>query len=326
VLAIAFVADVRLLFVLAFLGGATSQLFFPASNATIADVVPTADRQRAWGLLYWAVNLGLAIGFVVGGVVPDRYLWLLFVADAGTTFVCAAIVAVRVPETRPAEARHEPALRGLLRVAADRTFLAFAGLHLMALIVFTQFQLALPLDMKAHGHGSRSFAWVMAFNCAGVVVLQPWLAPRLRRFDGSRLLAIASLLFGLGYGLNALVPGLARSLAELGLGGEHGWYLALYLAGAALWTVGEVIGFPVASALVADLAPVALRGRYQGAFAMIWGMSMGLSPIFGGQMIDWLGAPVLWALCVGVGAASAAGHLVAARARRHRLAELTARA
>lgn len=322
VLAIAFVADVHLLFVLAFLGGATSQLFFPACNATIADVVPTADRPRAWGLVYWAVNLGLAIGFVVGGVVPDRYLWLLFVADAGTTFVCAAIVALRVPETRPADARHEPALRGLARVAADRTFLAFAGLHLMALMVFTQFQLALPLDMKAHGHGSRSFAWVMAFNCAGVVALQPWLTPRLRRFDGSRLLAIASLLFGLGYGLNALVPGLARSLAELGLGGAHGWGLALYLAGAALWTVGEVIGFPVASALVADLAPVALRGRYQGAFAMVWGMSMGLSPILGGQVIDRLGAPVLWALCVGVGAASAAGHLVAAPARRSRLAEL----
>src|SRR5262249_42402005 len=149
------------------------------------------------------------------------------------------------------------------------------------------------LDMNEHGHGSRSFAWVMAFNCVGVVALQPLLASWLRRFDRSRLLAICSLLFGLGYGLNALVPGLARSLAELGLGDADSWGLALYLAGAAFWTVGEVIGFPAASALVADLAPVALRGRYQGAFAMVWGMSMGLSPILGGQVIDRLGAPVL---------------------------------
>ncbi len=324
VLAIAFVADLRLLFVLAFLGGGTSQLFFPACNAMIADVVPPADRTRAYGLVYWAVNLGLAIGFAVGGVVPDRYLWLLFVADAGTTFVCAAIVAWRVPETRPADLHHEPALRGLARVAVDRTFLAFAGLHLMALMVFTQFQLALPLDMTAHGHGSRGFAWLMAFNCADVVALQPWMAPRLRPFDGSRLLAISSLLFGLGYGLNALVPGLARSLGELGLGSVHGWGLALYLAGAALWTVGEVVGFPVASSLVADLAPVALRGRYQGAYSMVWGMSMGLSPILAGQVIDRLGAPALWALCLGVGAAVAAGHLVAAPARRRRLAALAA--
>lgn len=326
VLAIAFVADVRLLFGLALLGGGTAQLFFPACNAAIADVVPPSDRPRAYGLIYWAVNLGLAIGYAVGGVVPDRYLWLLFVADAGTTFVCAAIVAWRVPETRPADVHHEPALRGLARVAADRTFVAFAGLHLAALVVFTQFQLALPLDMKAHGQGSRGFAWLMAFNCAGVVVLQPWLAPRLRRFDSSRLLAISSVLFGLGYGLNALVPGLAGSLAGLGLGSARGWGLALYLAGAGLWTVGEVVGFPVASSLVADLAPVALRGRYQGAYAMVWGMSMGLSPILGGQVIDQLGAPALWGLCLGVGALVAAGHLIAAPARRRRLAAVTARA
>ncbi|HEX3765511.1 MAG TPA: MFS transporter [Kofleriaceae bacterium] len=324
VLAIAFASGVGLLFGLAFLGGATQQLFFPACNAAIADVVPAPDRPRAYGLIYWAANLGLAIGFVVGGLVPDRYIWLLFIADAGTTFVCAAVVAWRVPETRPATTHHESALRGLARVAADRTFLAFAGLHLLSLMIFTQFQLALPLDMKAHGHGSRGFSWLMAFNCAGVVVLQPWLARRLRRFDGSRLLAIASLLFGLGYGLNALVPGLASSLAELGLGGAHAWSLALYLAGSALWTVGEVIGFPVASTLVADLAPVALRGRYQGAFSMVWGMSMGFSPIVGGQMIDRFGAPALWALCLCVGTAVAAGHLIAAPARRERLAVLAA--
>jgi MFS family permease len=319
VLAIAVAADLRLLFGLAFDGGATQQLYFPACNAAIADVVPAAERPRAYGLIYWAVNLGLTIGFAIGGVVPDRYLWLLFVADAGTTFACAALIAWRVPETRP-DTHHEPALRGLARVAADRTFVAFAGLHLAALVVFTQFQLALPLDMKAHGHGSRSFAWLVAFNCAGVVALQPWLAPRLRRFDSSRLLAIASVLFGLGYGLNALVPDLARSLAELGHGSAHGWGLALYLAGAALWTVGEVVGFPVASSLVANLAPVALRGRYQGAFSMVWGLSMGLSPILGGQVIDRLGAKVLWALCLGLGVAAAAGHLVAAPARRRRLA------
>jgi MFS family permease len=320
VLAIAFASDVRLLFALSFLGGATQQLYYPASSAAIADVVPPEDRARAFGLIYWAVNLGLTVGFAVGGLVPDRYLWLLFVADAGTTFLCAGLTAWRVPETRPAAAHHDPVLPGLLRVARDRTFVAFAGLHLVALVVFTQFQLALPLDMKAHAHGSRAFAWLMAFNCAGVVALQPWLTPLLRRFDGSRLLAVSATLFGLGYGLNALVPGLAGALAGLGLGGAHAWGFALYLAGAAFWTVGEVVGFPVASSLVADLSPVALRGRYQGAFSMVWGMGMGLSPILGGQVMERLGAPALWGLCVGLGLAVAAGHLATAPSRRRRLA------
>lgn len=324
VLAIAFVADVHLLFVLTFVGGATQQLYYPASNAAIADVVPPADRTRAYGLIYWALSLGLTIGFAVGGVVPDRYLWLLFVADAGTTILCAALIAWRVPETRPPAAHHEPVLAGLAKVATDAPFVVFATLHLVSLVVFTQFYLALPLDMKAHGEGSRAFAWLMAFNCAGVVVLQPWLTPRLRRFDTSHLLAVAAVLFGLGYGLNAFVPGLADTLAGPGLGGVHAWRLALYLLGAAFWTVGEVVSLPVASSLVADFAPVALRGRYQGAFSMVWGATNGLSPIFGGQVMDRLGAPVLWVLCFALGLVVAAGHLLAAPARRRRLTETTA--
>jgi MFS family permease len=320
VLAIAFVTDTRLLFGLSFLGGSTQLLYFPAANAAIADVVPPEQRQRAYGLVYWATNFGLTIGFVIGGIVPDHYLWLLFVADAGTTFVCAGLTAWRVPETRPAAAHHDPVLAGLAKVATDVPFLVFAGLHFAALVVFTQFQLALPLDMAAHDHGSRAFAWLMAFNCAGVVVLQPVLTPMLRRFDGSRLLAISAVLFGLGYGFNAVVPGLAHGLAGLGLGSAHTWGFGLYLAGSVFWTVGEVVGFPVAASLVADLAPIAQRGRYQGAFAMVWGLSMSCSPILGGQVSEHLGAPALWLLCIAIGGGVAAGHLAAAPARRRRLA------
>jgi MFS family permease len=324
VLGIAVATDVRLLFALSFAAGATQQLYHPAANAAVADVVPPEDRSRAFGLIYWALNLGLTAGFAVGGVVPDRYLPQLFIVDAGTSFIAAALIAWRVPETRPAAARHDPVLPGLVRVATDRTFATFAVLHLVALVVFTQFQLALPLDMALHGHGSRAFAWVMAFNCAGVVVLQPWLTRLLRGVDRARLLAISTLLFGAGYGLNALVPGLAHALCALGAGSEHAWGFTLYLAGAGLWTVGEVVGFPVASALVADLSPIALRGRYQGAFAMVWGLSMGLSPIVGGQAMDRIGAPALWALCFGAGLVVAGGHLAAAPARRRRLAEIAA--
>ncbi|HMG24091.1 MAG TPA: MFS transporter [Kofleriaceae bacterium] len=324
VLGIAIATDVRLLFALSFAAGATQQLYHPAANAAVADVVPPEDRPRAFGLIYWAVNLGLTIGFALGGVVPDRYLPELFVVDAATTFVALALTAWRVPETRPAAARHDPVLAGLVRVATDRTFASFAALQLLALIVFTQFQLALPLDMALHGHGSRAFAWLMAFNCAGVVALQPWLAPRLARFDRSRMLAISALLFGAGYGLNAVVPELGHALGALGAGSEHGWGFALYLAGAALWTVGEVVGFPVASALLADLSPIALRGRYQGAYAMVWGLSMGVSPILGGQAMDRLGAPALWGLCLVAALAVAAGHLATGPARRQRLAALAA--
>jgi len=305
VVALALVASPLLLVVLAFVGGATGQIFFPASNAAVADVVPPPDRRRANGHIYWAVNLGFAFGFFVAGLVPSRFMFWLFLADAGTTFLAAGLIAWKVPETRPAVVEHEPVLMGLARVLRDRVYLRLLVLHMVALVVFTQFQLALPLDMDDHGVGSQGFADLMAFNCIGVVLLQPWLQPLLRKVDASRLLAASTLLFGVGYVMNAWVS-----------------TLPLYLLGSAFWTVGEVVGFPAASALVSDLAPVELRGRYHGAFSMVWGLGMGLSPIIGGNTMQLLGAPFLWWSCLAAASAVAAGHLLAAPARRRRLVEL----
>ncbi|HEY0190774.1 MAG TPA: MFS transporter, partial [Kofleriaceae bacterium] len=68
VLSLAFTDSVPVLFGLCFFGGAAQQLYFPSSSAAIADLVPSADRARAYGLIYWAANLGLGIGFAVGGL------------------------------------------------------------------------------------------------------------------------------------------------------------------------------------------------------------------------------------------------------------------
>src|SRR2546428_5004920 len=92
--------------------------------------------------------------------------------------------------------------------------------------------------------------------------------------------------------------------------------------GTALWTLGEVTGFPVASTMVANLAPPALRGRYQGAFSMCWGLAFTLSPLAAGEVLQRLGGRSLWLLCLGVALVVSAGHLITAQPRRRRPAAL----
>lgn len=301
-----FLRDPRWLTFFAFLAALTGDIYRPAAQAAVADIVPARDRARAYGLIYWAVNLGWAISLSVAGFVAERSMLVLFLADALTSLAFALIVLARVPETRPLHQEVTPELHGLLRVIRDGPFLVFLGLHLAVLLVFTQFQLAAPLDYAAHGVGPLGFSLIMALNGVGVVVLQPLLSPLLARHDGARVLALSSLLIGLGFGLNAF-----------------GGSLTAYVAGAALYTVGEVLGFPVASAIVADLAPPALRGRYQGAFSMTWGLAFTLSPLLGGQVLHHFGGVTLWLGCLVTGAVAAALHLVAGPARRRRLAQLT---
>ncbi len=308
--AIGFLRDPTLLAVFTFLAACTSELYRPAMSAAIADVVPVEDRARAWGLAYWAMNLGWTFGLALGGFLAARSFTALFLADAVTTLVFAAIVARRVPETRPPGTHVHSPLAGMARVLGDAPFVLFLLLHLAALVVFVQFQLAAPIDMNAHGVGPGTFAALMSVNGLGVVLLQPFAGPALARHDGGRLLAVSALLIGAGFGVNALAAWLPP--------------LPVYVAGVVLWTTGEVVGFPVAAAIVADLAPTALRGRYQGAFSMSWGVAFAVAPVFGGELLTRAGGPTLWATCLAIGAVVAAGHLLAAGPRRRRLAALAA--
>lgn len=313
--AIGFLRAPWLLGLFAFLAALTSELYRPAMNAAIADLVPPADRTRAYGLVYWAVNLGWSISLALAGFVAERSFALLFLADAATCALFALIVFLRVPETRPPGTHAHSPLAGLSLALRDGPLVAFLLLHLAGLVVFLQFQLAAPLDMAAHGLGPKVFSALMALNGLGVVLLQPFLGPALQRRDGARLLALSALLFGLGFGVNAALgtaPG-----AALGP-------LPVYTFGVLLWTVGEVVGFPAANALVANLAPVALRGRYQGTFSMAWGLAFAASPILGGEVLTRYGARALWLLCLAIGGSVALGHLAVAGPRRRRLAAIQA--
>jgi MFS family permease len=304
--ALGFVSSPPALAALTFVASATSELYRPAMNAAVADLVPPPDRARAWGLSYWAMNLGWVFGLALGGFLAARSYRALFLADSLTTLAFAAIVLRRVPETRPPGTRAHSPLEGLGLVLRDATFVPFLFLHLLALTVFVQFQFALPLDMRARGLGEPLFALVMVVNGIGVVLLQPVQAALGGRRDPSRMLAASALLFGLGYGANVLAAHLPA--------------LPVYLLAGVLWTVGEVVGFPYAALLVADLAPPALRGRYQGAFSMCWGLAFTLSPLVGGRLLARHGSATLWMACLAAGAAVAAGHLAAGPARRRRLA------
>jgi MFS family permease len=77
-----------------------------------------------------------------------------------------------------------------------------------------------------------------------------WLPPPLREAREGRRGKLAAPL-AVGFGMNAWIESLSG-----------------YAISWAVWTLGEIRSLPASMALVADLAPADLRGRYQGAYAM----------------------------------------------------------
>jgi len=65
-----------------------------------------------------------------------------------------------------------------------------------------------------------------------------------------------------------------------------------------VWTLGEVGFNSVGPALVADIAPADLRGRYNGLVGMAYGASAFLAPLIGTRVLQAYGEGVLWTACL----------------------------
>jgi len=298
-LALGFARATSSIVVLAPLLGFCTDLCRPPLQAAVADLVPPAERKRAYGLLYWAINLGFAGAASLGGVLAERSFTLLFVLDALTTLAYGAIVLLGVPETRPAlpPARAHGG-RALLEPFADRRFVAFLGIQLPLLLSFAQVVVALPLDMGAHGLSARQIGLLMGLNGVVIVLAQP-LALRLgARASHVTWLTAGAALTGVGLGAVALAGG-----------------PLVYAAACTLWTFGE-IGFSTGTpALIAELAPVHRRGAYQGTHQLAWGLSAMVAPTLGSLVLARLGPAALWLGCLALCSATAILHVTVTRRR-----------
>ncbi|MFC9326834.1 MDR family MFS transporter [Kitasatospora sp. NPDC057015] len=277
----------------------------PAAGATIADVVPAGDRQRAFALNYWAVNAGLAVSAVLAGLMVGHGYLLLFLADAATTLVCAVVVLVKIPETRPAPTARptgpgaEPS-----PLRRDRAFLLFVLLTLAFGAVFEQHGAALPVTMARQGQSPTLFSLLNGLNAALVVTLQIPLTRLVAGRSRAPVLLAAGVLLGGGLGLTAFA------------GSAAGYALSV-----TVWTLGEMLQAPAGSAVVAERAPAHQRGRYQGAYGTAWSAAAFLGPAGGGWVLDRWGAGWLWTLCAVLGTAAGAGcALVVGRDRSFRTA------
>ena len=264
--------------------GLCLDLFRPASRAAVVDLVAPADLPRAMALNFWAINLGFAVATPLAGLLAVRGYWLLFVLDAATCVAFAVLLLRGVPETKPVTEERSGSTRDVLR---DPLMVTMCVGTLLQAIVYLQAFVTLPLAFTADGLSTAAYGSVLGVNGLLIIVLQPLLLGVLAgRAD--RLLLWAGVLQGLGFGATALADDLVGHLAAL-----------------TVWTVGEVLAAGVLGALVGQLAPTHLRGRYMGVHGLSYGVAGLVAPLLGTQVLARAGEGWLWGgalvLCVASG-------------------------
>ena len=271
-----------------------SEAFRPANLAMIAEIVPQAQLKSAYALSRLAINLGMSIGPAAAGFIAAQSFEWIFIVDGVTTLVAGAVLLL-TPFTggHRVKGRTDEAIEGGAsrpRILADRRMLLFlSGLFLVG-VVFFQHEGALPLFLVQDLRLSPAFYGLLfTINTVMIVFIEVPLNGATAHWPHRRGLAIGALLFAVGSGAFVFAAG-----------------PPMIILGIVVWTFGEMLLFPQASAFVAEIAPPERRGQYMGAYSLAFNLAFAFAPWAGTATFAAFGATVLWTGVFAVGVLSAA--------------------
>jgi MFS family permease len=289
--------------------GFGAAVIWPSQDALLARVVGAEDRSSVFSLRFATLNAGFGIGALLAAAIVDVHrpgsFVLVYLLDAVSFLAFIPLLLLGIPRVRSATPRSRSSL-GYREVLGDRVFLRVWGLTaLLVTIGYGQYHTAFPAyATRVGGITAGELSLAFAANTFTVVVGQLFalrlLAGR-KRSTGIMLAAT----FWAGVWAVTLVGGW--------LGGGLAATLAFVVA-MVIFAAGETFLSPTVTPIVNDLAPDALRGRYNAASTLAWTTGFMLGPAIGGLA---LGAGRPQALFGGLVVACGLAVLAARALERH---------
>ncbi|WP_197041284.1 MFS transporter [Chondromyces apiculatus] len=283
--------SVPALAVVTFALAATAEAFRPASLVVVTALAPRERRKPAYAFARLAGNLGMSIGPPVGGLLSELWYPSLFIVEGMTSLLAALLIFASPLRQRSQGLQMEdvPPSVAKLAVARDPVLLALLLGVLLTGMIFFQFDSTLPLYLVRHlDMPGYSFGALITVNTLLIVVVELPLNSATAHWRHAWALGLGAILLGGGFGALALAEGPFSLVMSV-----------------TLWTFGEMILTPAATAAIAERAPEGRVGEYMGLHSTTTGLAFMLGPSAGLLVLNRFGPGVLWpcALAVGVVAA-----------------------
>jgi MFS family permease len=270
------VNDLNLFYVLAGFVGLLSDVAGPAYQAMIADILVEEKRAEGYGVLRVVMNMAWILGPAIGGLLAAKSYLLLFILDAISSLITAAIVYRMIPETKPEpsedaqEATILDTMKGYAQVLRDRIYLVFIVISIIVGAVYLQMYSTLSVYLNVvHDVPAQGFGTLISINAGTVVVLQFWTTRKTKRFPPMAMMALGTAFYMVGFAAYGFVSG-----------------FALFLVAMLLITIGEMISVPLSQSLAAHFAPEDMRGRYMAVFGLSWAIPSTFAPMAAGVIMD----------------------------------------
>jgi len=268
-------------------GGA---IVWPSQSALLGRVSDPSQRQRVFGIQFMLLNLGLGFGGLVAAlsvsITDIETFQILYLIDACTYLLYFAVLVLflrgfGVGAIAPDEDEAN-GVGGYREVLSDRLL---RRVLIMAVVLLMSGYGALEVGMPIfitviNGFDIKWLGVEFAINTFTIVVAQLLVLKAIKGRSRSYLMIAVAGLWSISWLMTGASLLTSSTIA-----------LILLISAGAVFALGETLWAPVAPALVNDLAPAHLRGRYNSSMSLVWSLSSILGPGIAGLM---LGAGLNW--------------------------------
>ena len=273
-------------------------MYWPATEAAIIDLTTPQQRNEAFAVTRLADSLGLSLGVVFGGrlIASSGNYRTLFIIDGISFAIFFAVIYLAIAETYQFRSESTTKVNGWSSALRDRALMVYVAVNILFTVYLSQVQTTMPLYLKNFvrlsatntGFSEKIISGLFTWHIVFAAICQLPVAWLLNRFDRITGLSFSLLLWGTAFTLvwwTGTMSDNTLTLAVLTLG---------------MMSLGMVSYTPVASGLVADLAPESLRGVYLSINSQCWAIGYFIGPPLGGWALDHPEfTNYFWLLCAG---------------------------
>jgi MFS family permease len=267
------------------------------SSTMLSRMLDASHRQRAFGFNFMLVNLGIGFGGLISASIvnlhnPQSFV-MLYTFNAGVVLAAGVLMFTLRKYGGPITEHHDDPVKsaeGWREVLRDRRLVRYviAAVVLMIGGYGSQeagFSLFVVNNLKLPVH---VIGVIFFFNTSTIVCAQLWVLNRIEGKSRTKVMATVGLFWAVFWIILDVALALPKVLIVISL-----------CVAMVVFALGETMLSPVGPALVNDIAPEHLRGRYNAAAGLAWGVSGTLAPAitafyFDDHLGDW------WPFATGV--------------------------
>lgn len=278
--------------------GFFGSLYWPASQAMVADIVDEKDRSNVFAIFYTSINIAVVLGPILGAIFYVHYRFELLLAAGLISMTLAFILSKWTRETflaKKAVVDYENQkwydfllhqIKDYKIIALDKTFFLFIVAGILSAQIFMQLDLLIPVyskevidqqivfsfgDWEMKVNGEQGFGLLLSENGLLVALLTVFVTKWMNKYNQRNVFISSSLMYAIA----------------IFLFGQSEWIWSLIVA-MAIFTMGELMVAGIQQTFISQLAPEDMRGKYFAAASLRYTIGRTIAPL-SIPMTVWLG-------------------------------------